>query len=209
MRTNLVADKRMEFYSAVVHTLQRYEAVATVVISDTTCARATKAPSAESDVVTMLLERVNHQCGRLDSVGIIISDRPGGGQQQEEEFLLECCNIVRTGTDFTRFDNIAHVDTAPLRTSRLLQAADLVTSCTLALVSGETSYSPVVFHEIRPLLDRLGGRVGGYGLKLHPDGRYANLYHWVLGDTECRKNGAVVKLPSPLLPYGSSPTTYR
>jgi len=209
MRDHLVGDERRAFYSEVVHTLGQMGATVTVVVEDATCRPATKAQTAEADAVTLLLERVNHQCGRSGSVGIVVADRPGGGQREQEEFLLGCSDVLRSGTAFTLFDNVGHVATSPLRSSRLLQAADLVTSCTLAFVSGEVTFSPPVFELILPLLDRHDGRVGGRGLKVHPDGRYANLYHWLLGDLEYIKGNEVIALPSARWPYLTGPGTFR
>jgi hypothetical protein len=58
--------------------------------------------------------------------------------------------------------------------------------------------------EPHPLLLRAraeAGRVGGFGLKLHPDYSFINLYHWLLGDNAHRKEGV---LPSDGWPYSES-----
>ena len=94
---------------------------------------------------------------------------------------------------------------------RLLQVADLVTSCTTAHVAGRDRYSEPLFDQwVFPLLHRgHAGRVGGYGLKLHPDFRYANLYHWLLGDQQFGRNGAFVTLPDRDRWYPSSADRLR
>jgi hypothetical protein len=62
---------------------------------------------------------------------------------------------------------------------RLLQTADLITSFTLAMVSGEDRHSAPIFGLIKFLLMSEMGRIGGVGLKIHPDYVYANLYRWL------------------------------
>ena len=39
-----------------------------------------------------------------------------------------------------------------------------------------------MFAAVKPFLASEAGRIGGVGLKLHPDFSCANLYHWLLGD---------------------------
>jgi hypothetical protein len=46
---------------------------------------------------------------------------------------------------------------------------------------------------------------GGIGLKIQPDGRYANLYHWLLGDTVLVRRQRLVTLPDPHRAYAASP----
>jgi hypothetical protein len=91
------------------------------------------------------------------------------------------------------------------RRSRLLQLADVVTGCTTALVCGEEAWAPALFSSIKPLLDGSETRKGGVGLKIHPDLLYANLYHWLLGDTHLWKGSTGFGLPRSGLPYGTSP----
>lgn len=56
----------------------------------------------------------------------------------------------------------------------------------MSYVAGEKKYSPRIFQSIKPLLETEEGVIGGFGVKLHPDFRYVNLYHWLLGDTHAR-----------------------
>ena len=103
--------------------------------------------------------------------------------KDEERFLAACLQTLLSGTDYVDFDRVAlNVLTTPSRWIRTLQLADVVTSCTTAFLSGEDRFSPPVFEAVRPLMAASLGRIGGVGLKLHPDGRYANLYHWLVDD---------------------------
>lgn len=54
---------------------------------------------------------------------------------------------------------------------------------------------------IQPLLRREMGRIGGVGLKIHPDFSYANLYYWLLGDGHFLKRGQLYDLPYGGCPY--------
>jgi hypothetical protein len=84
---------------------------------------------------------------------------------------------------------------------RVLQLADIVVSCAVSRVSGESNFSPIVFPQVKKLLRFDGTRIGGVGLKLHPDLRYANLYHWLLGDSHWIKGLTGVPLPNKGIPF--------
>ncbi len=103
------------------------------------------------------------------------------------------------------FELIALVLTTSSKMLRLLQLADLITSCTLSMVSGESRWAPPVFGAIQPLLNSSNGRVGGVGLKLHPEGQYANLYHWIANDTDYVHHNVAYPLPLPGQRYADSP----
>jgi hypothetical protein len=49
------------------------------------------------------------------------------------------------------------------------------------------------------------GRCGGVGMKIHPDFRYANLYHWLLGDEFFARYMSAVPLPLMGRKYAASP----
>jgi hypothetical protein len=154
------------------------------------------------------LERVHRLFGKIQSEGIVIVDRPGGGRADEDRFLGSCLETLLSGTDYVKPDRIAlNVLSTPSRLIRLLQVADVITSCTVAMVGGEDNFSPPIFNEIRSLLDRDMGRIGGVGLKIHPDYKYANLYHWLLGDSDFFK--ALTGSPLPILtrPYSTGPNS--
>lgn len=206
MWANLTGAARATFFSTVTATLAELEAVATVVVTDPTRASATGADSADQDAVALLIERVHCQCTRRKGTGLLIVARPGGGRQQEDALLEHCRAVVTSGTSYVRPDNVSPtISTTPLAMSRALQAADVVVSCTLAMVAGETRFAPGVFTEILPLFDKQQSRIGGVGLKLHPDYCFANLYHWILGDVEFCKRGICTSLPSPRFPYYEGP----
>jgi hypothetical protein len=87
----------------------------------------------------------------------------------------------RKGTRYVQFDRIAiNLLCTQSRFVRLLQCADVVTSCVTAYVGGESLWSPRVFAAIKPLLHSSGGRIGGCGIKFH-DTRHRNLLPLVVG----------------------------
>ena len=94
-----------------------------------------------------------------------------------------------------------NVVSSPSKFIRLLQIADVVVGCTLAIVAGEKRYAPLTFKEIKPMLDKGLGGIGGTGLKIHPDFKYVNLYHWIAGDATYVKNMRGWNLPKDGHPY--------
>jgi hypothetical protein len=66
-------------------------------------------------------------------------------------------------------------------------------------------YSREVFDLLKPLYQSVDGRVGGAGVKLHPDFRYGNLYHWLIGDETIVRRGTVAKLPEAGAPFSDHP----
>jgi hypothetical protein len=86
-----------------------------------------------------------------------------------------------------------------------LAALELAVSCTVQYVAGEPNYAPAVFQGIKPLLRSDFGRIGGAGLKIHPDYSYANLYHWLCGDTHFVRFQSGIPLPLKGRPYAASP----
>jgi hypothetical protein len=206
MHTNLVGKERRDFFIQALDLARQEGTSATVVVEDGQYRTATGADCAEEDVVELLIERVNWQLKWQDTDGVIIADRPGGGRSDEDEFLVRCLETLQSGTDYVQPDRIAvSILSSPSHLIRLLQLADLVTSCSLAFVSGEPRYSPPVFRVgIKPLLASQSGRIGGVGLKIHPDFVYANLYHWLLGDSTIVKHMSGIPLPSSGYPYSAS-----
>jgi hypothetical protein len=101
----------------------------------------------------------------------------------------------RRGTRYVRFDRIAiNLLCTQSRFVRVLQCADVITSCVTAYVAGEHVWSPRVFAAIKPLLHSKDGRIGGYGLKFHYT-LHRNLYHWLLGDSTYYAHGTTYSLP--------------
>jgi hypothetical protein len=78
-----------------------------------------------------------------------------------------------------------------------------------ALVPGESQFAPAVFAQVRPILRSELGRIGGAGVKIHPDFRYVNLYHWLFGDEHFVRFNVGTPLPFRNRPYGTSPDVYR
>lgn len=202
MRTNLAGSQRKEFFGAVIDTLSKKEVIAVVIIEDSNSSPATSASTAELDVTKMFLERVDQLCGRCGCQGLVVVDRMSGDRKDEDTFLFECLETLQSGTTYVKPKHIVHnVLSTPSKLSRLLQAADLITSCTLAFVSGEKQYAPPIFEAIKPLFDKSMGRIGGYGVKIHPDFKYANLYHWLLGDSHFWRFNTGSPMPLTGWPY--------
>jgi hypothetical protein len=144
----------------------------------------------------MFLERANMSFRSVAKDGLVIVAKPGGGHQENENFIANCLEVLEAGTQYLKFHNIAlPVLTVNSRHIRLVQLADIVTSCTLARISGEKRYSPPIFDFIKPLFRKELDLIGGVGLKIHPDFRYANLYYWLLGDTHVRRYNVGIPLP--------------
>jgi hypothetical protein len=99
--------------------------------------------------------------------------------------LANCLDIIQEGTPFVRPARIAlnALSTSP-HFVRLLQLADLIAGIVTSYVAGENRYSPPLMRLIGPMLASDAGRIGGIGVKIHPDFRYVNLYHWLFGDNE-------------------------
>jgi hypothetical protein len=143
----------------------------------------------------------------VDRPGIVVADRPSGGRKNENRFVSGCLDTIQSGTEYVKFDRIALVTTGDSKHARVLQLADVVTGCTLALVSGAgSSFHPGLFDShVKPLLrqNHYGG-IGGTGVKIHPDGRYTNLYHWLFGDRTAKTR----TIPNRNHGYADSPDSY-
>ncbi|MFT7542722.1 MAG: hypothetical protein ACI9K5_003702, partial [Gammaproteobacteria bacterium] len=198
MRDGLVGDDRVRFFERIIATLADHGASATVVASETDCAQATDASSPELDVTTLFLERAHNQLLSEATSGVVIVDRPGGGRKDEDKFLSDCVTAAECTSTYVRPQSFAvNVLCGSSDHVRCLQAADVIASCSLAFIAGESQFSPGVFAAIRPLLRRNSlGFVGGTGLKLHPDMRLMNLYHWVAGDESYARGMSGISLPS-------------
>lgn len=185
LRTRLKDASRRDFFLALLAAAAEFNAKACVVIVDTTAARASKkAASAEEDATILFLERCEWALSQAGRDGILIVGGLGGGSRDEAKFLETCVGLIADGTEYIALRHLPlGVITLPSRRLRLLQLADLVTSCSTARFSGESDHSPPVFDAIKQLLRSDGKRIGGIGLKIHPDFKYGNLYHWLLGDS--------------------------
>jgi hypothetical protein len=197
MRDELVEAAREQFLLEALGVGAEANAKAIVVIEDTHARKVAKgSASHEEDVTLMFLERAQAALG-FEQHALVVFDRPGGGRKREDEFLAQCMETIRAGSEFTKMDRLALAVATDSKLSRTLQLADVVTSCSTAFVGGETKYSRRVFEAgILPMLREEYGRKGGCGLKLHPDKRYGNLYHWLLGDSHFVRYQEGSPLPS-------------
>lgn len=203
MWDNLVGDERTNFFKDVVDSAAESGAFAAVVVVDVEASPATNANSPEEDATRLFLERASNRFSDRHG-GVVIVDRPSGGRSEENKFLASCIEHLEDQATFAVPERFAIPPIATQsRLIRLLQAADVITSCTLAYVGGESRWAPGLFERIRPMLARELGRAGGVGLKIHPDFRYANLYYWLLGDDVWVKRGGGVSLPRNGLLYAT------
>jgi len=208
MRTNLVGADRVRFITDVLSLAANHGAVALVNVSDTTKQLATKsADKHEMDVLVMALERFNYSI--KNDLGMVIVARPSGGRNDEDAFLSDCAELVSVGTSYASFEKLAtNILTMPFNNSRVLQVADLVVSITTAMVAGHTEFASPVFEPVRKILRSDLERIGGVGVKIHPDYLYRNLYHWLLGDEFYKRGNVGVPLPDRKFPFRDSPDIY-
>ncbi len=205
MYSNLKLEKRRDFFFEVLSEAETHDVGAIVVTEDTTRNTATNALTHQMDAIKLFLERVDWKLSRTRNEGILVIDRPSGDRSDEDKFMYECLETMRQGTEYAKLDRIIVSACTSSRLTRMLQLADLVTSCSLAAVSGEKQYAPPVFERIKKLLCRESGRMGGVGFKMHPDYCYANLYHWLLEDSHFFKHNMGIPLPIQSRPYLVNP----
>lgn len=205
---NLVGEDRSAFFEEALRLGRDHDVRGIVVVNDTAHNPA-EADDHQSDVTSLLLERINLRFRDTCRRGIVVVDRPSGGRGDEDEFLLSCLETLTTGTTYVTFDRIAlNVLSTPSHLVRCLQLADLVTSCTTALVGGEDRHAPRTFPGVREILWTRSDQVGGRGLKIHPS-HYWNLYHWLVGDDIHRVGNTGWPLPRVNRPYAESPEDYH
>jgi uncharacterized protein DUF3800 len=210
MYASLVEDNRAQFFTDVLRVSSGHGAAAVVVIEDASQTRAiADSPNAEADVTRLLLERVENRFSAARSDGIVVVDRPAGDRAAEDRFLTTCLETLQSGTRYVKPEHVAvNVLSTPSHLVRLVQAADLVTSCTVAAVAGEARYAPPIFEAIRPMFPSELGRIGGVGLKIHPDYVYANLYHWLGRDRDLVRGNSGIPLPTKGRPYADDPNRW-
>jgi hypothetical protein len=207
MREQLIADRREAFFIDVIEKAGEFGTSACVVMADSTHrpARETSRDH-EADVTALFMERVASELRAASQDGLVVIAKPRGGSKEEHQYLGECLTLLQEGTEYEQFSNLPlGLFVAQSSRLRLLQLADLVTSCTVARVAGEIRYSPRVFDRLKPLLRQSGDRIGGFGLKIHPDFVYANLYYWLLGDRYILRGGVSTALPDPTAPFAEHP----
>jgi hypothetical protein len=210
MHDNLRLDARTDFFLEAVRRARDHGVIGILACVDVNHRPVTNASTHELDVVRLLLERIHQHTPRLDQA-LIIADTPSGGSiRTNDSFISDCLDTLRSGTNiFASLDRICMVLTCSSHLNRCLQFADVFTSCLTAFIAGEDRWSPPVATALRALLRTEMGRVGGCGIKLHPDYVYSNLYHWLFGDEHLVRFN--MGTPYPLLgrPYGKTPDVFR
>jgi hypothetical protein len=206
MRKNLEAEERHAFFSECLKEARVHDCQACVVIEDEAHkTTAGKRDGHELDAVKVFLERTHNHLNGTSTEAILLADHPSGGRAAETRFVASCLETIREGMQFVDLEKIALVLTEDSKNVRLLQLADLIVGCTVAYVGGESDHSPALFDQhVKPMLRSEQGRIGGVGLKLHADLRYANLYYWLLGDSHWRKGNVGSPLPMEGYPYVNS-----
>lgn len=210
MHDNLRDDARRDFFLRVIQCARDHDVLGVFAAVDTDFRPVTGADSHELDVVRLLIERI-HNSTPANQWSLIIADTPSGGAVRiNDKFVSDCLETLRVGTNaIATLDRISMVLTCSSHLTRCLQFADVFTSCLTAFVSGERRWSPPVAAELGRLLRSEGGRIGGCGVKLHPDYVYANLYHWLFGDEHFWRFNCGTPLPLEGRPYASNPAAYR
>jgi len=216
MRDHLVGDERRDFQIQVLEIAQQHDAEVRVIIEDCNYNCAIFGEEHDMSVTKMFMERVQRTLAEEEEHGLIIVDRPSGGRQDEDQFLTTCIDTIQNGTDYIVPSSVAlNVLSSPSKFIRCLQLADLIVGCTVNYMAGEGRYTPPLFEHVKPMLSSQRNRIGGIGLKMYPDFRYANLYHWLLGDEtwsqynrqyKCRDS---FNLPIGEKPYPTDPMVLR
>lgn len=185
MRTGLIDDDRTDFFVRVLESLEAHDAGVIVVVADTR--RTPRRTTSEEFVTTILLERIEMHVSNDNSTCLVIFDRPGGARVEENKFLARLLQMAEDGTDYVRMNSLA---INPLSTEsqyvRCLQAADLVISCSTAVIAGQRTHVDGPWAVIRRMFIKdARGAVGGTGCKIYGDRcEYHNLYHWLCGDDQ-------------------------
>ncbi|MDP4539757.1 hypothetical protein Q9K01_08995 [Qipengyuania sp. DY56-A-20] len=151
----------------------------------------------------LTLERFQRRLGH-DQTGMVIIDRPGGDKVGEARYLSVCADMVATGSRYSEFGKLAcPIVSMPFHLSRILQLADLVVSITTAHFAGRRQAAPF-FPYVLPFFGEDKGRRGGVSVKIHPDIKYRNLYHWLLEDEHFVWGSSGYPMPLKESPYASS-----
>lgn len=196
-------DQRAELIRHVLTVAADYAPSTFVTILDNEYNPLEGAESHEMCALTLTLERFNKLINTGES-GIVIVDRPGSDKGSAEQYLLDCAELVAGGSRYASFKFACPIVSMPFRLSRILQLADLVVSITTAYVAG-SSQAAKFFPYLEPLIRTDRGRKGGVGVKIHPDSRYANLYHWLLKDDHFHRYNRPQPMPLPKYPYARGP----
>lgn len=206
-RTDLQGERRERFHLVALSIARDAGATAIVVMTDSKTAPLSPTRTHEESATMMFLERAQESLAP-DRHAIIVFDRPGGDRASERRFLATTMESLRAGTTYSKLDRLALAVATDSKLSRLIQLADVVTACSTSYVAGERNHSPRIFREgVLPLLREDYSCKGGRGLKIHPDIRYRNLYHWLLEDEYYVRYQDSRKLPMPGHQYAVSAGT--
>lgn len=204
MKTKLLNEERLMFLKEALAIAKEHAASAIVVVEDISRKPASRITH-EEDVTALFLERADWIFRTKRKDGFVIVATPGGGESNKDKFATNCLELRATGTSFSKLQRIPlGVVTVPSRQMRLLQLADIITSCTVARISGESNYSPRIFEIIKTMFHSESGRIGGVGLKLHPDLVFVNLYYWLLGDSHYIRGNVGHPLPIQNRPFAEN-----
>ncbi len=201
MYDNLMGQRRWRFLREAIGLAGERKVIAVVVVHDTGLPALSGATDAETDAAISFMSLVEkHIAGRREIR--VVTAAGDGGEVTEDWCVGGCLEALADKTSRVKAGEVT-VSVSPLRVrrSRLLQLARVVVSCTTAVASGDKRCSGRVFGSVRHLLATERGRVGRVGLTLHPYYMYANLYHWLLGDSYFWMHGTEFALPLACYPY--------
>ena len=206
MYNNLVGDNRTNFFNRVLQGAIDAGAKAIVVLEDKNYNTAMGGTDHEFDALALVIERLDNLLVRRNAEAAIVIAEPSGGRAQEKELLRRSHNLLQEGTEYVNMERISiSALTSPFNMIRCLQLADLVVSSTSAVVAGDDEFASQVFTKIKRLFPRTHDTIGGRGIKLHPDIKYLNLYHWLFDDTHYWRFNQGYPLPFERRPYFNGP----
>lgn len=207
IKSNMSDVQRGELLKHVLTIAQEYDLFAIVALCELGTPPVDGAQSHEMSALIMTMERFHTAIGASDT-GMIIIDRPAGDKADEESYLATCADIAAVGSGYAKFTKLAcPIVSMPFSLSRILQIADLIVSITTAHFAGRASAAEF-FPLVLPFFKSNDGRRGGVSVKVHPDIKYRNLYHWLLEDELFVRGGRGMSMPLMKSPYAKSPTTY-
>ena len=135
MHDNLRDPARQDFFVRVLSVLSRLECKAVVVVVDSAFPGTTHWAGLDRslDAVVDLIGQVDERLSEAEQLGLLLMDQPGGGPIERREFCSSCAEYWG---ELARGRGDRRIVVPPVATDsrhiRLLQAADLVTSCTVS-----------------------------------------------------------------------------
>ena len=206
-RDGLPIEQKRKLFESVLRVASEYDVTALVVACDPSCGHLKGGSTAELGALLGVLERFEFALGKNDH-GVVVVDRPAGDRSDEEKYLIDCLDMVESGSGYSSFSRLAcPIVSMPFKLSRVLQIADLVVSITTAHVAGRR-HAASYFPHLKPLFPEDKDRIGGVGVKLHPDYKFVNLYHWLLGDSHYVRGSVGHPMPLQNRPYRASDQEY-